>query len=240
MTASKPGTIRQPGATLFSVLARCGLPERAGGFHRRRFPDTPPAAVAIEPASSGATLVALYTNSCVFLGEEVLLIDSPSQASGLAPDLADRGLPSFGGPHNPMLRSVSMIASARRHSPWFCMCIRLASSAASIAMSPSRFVDSEDVTVAPGRSRLRPGFCVYMFYSAVQEAYPSKYYCSGKAGARTDYVQFGWIIIDLGMYFLCYCYLHSGSGHYLEFENAPYNWVIPAGRRDSQFALDGH
>ena len=152
-------------------------------FHNVRFPDTPPAAVAIEPASGGATLVALYTNSCVFLGEEVLLIDSPSQASGLAPDLADRGLPSFGGSHNPMLRSVSMIASARRHSPWFSMCIRLASSAASIAMSPSRFVDSEDVTVAPGRSRLRPGFCVYMFYSAVQEACPFKYYCSGKAGA---------------------------------------------------------
>ena len=114
-----------------------------------------------------------------------------------------------------MLRSVSMIASARCHSPWFSMCIRLASSAASIAMSPSRFVD-EDVTVAPGRSRLRPGFCVYMFYSAVQEACPSKYYCSGKAGARTAYVRFGWIIIDWGGCFLCYCYLHSGSRYYLE------------------------
>src|SRR5512132_4311454 len=58
----------------FSITA--ASPTRAsGGCHRAGRP------------ACGATLVALYANSCVFRGEEVLLIDSPSPKHPASPPI---------------------------------------------------------------------------------------------------------------------------------------------------------
>jgi hypothetical protein len=74
-----------------------GRPERSSV--RRRIcitplPVPPPAGGAGQPAC-GATLVALYANSCVFRGEEVLLIDSPSPSIRPRPRFSRSGASFF-------------------------------------------------------------------------------------------------------------------------------------------------
>jgi hypothetical protein len=73
------------------------------------------AGVAGQPAS-GAIPVACTQILASSAGKKYYSLSSLPQASGLAPDLTDRGLPSFGRSHHPMLRSVSMIAERSQPS----------------------------------------------------------------------------------------------------------------------------